>query len=109
MLDNADRKILKLLQTNGRMTNQELASQCNISPSACHERFKRLRDDGYIVGFSTLLDASKVNKSFLVYVQVRLSSVSGTASEDFTAAARDIPDIMECYMIIGGFDYLLKI
>ena len=109
MLDSADLKILKLLQSNGRMTNQELATQCNISPSACHERFKRLRDDGYILGFSTVLDAGKLNKAFLIYVQVRLASMGGTASEDFTAAAREIPEIMECHMIIGGFDYLLKI
>jgi Lrp/AsnC family transcriptional regulator, leucine-responsive regulatory protein len=108
-LDAADKKILRLLQSNGRMTNQELAANCNISPSACHERFKRLRDEGYILGFSAVLDPEKLGKAFVVFVQIWLQSNAGEASDEFAEAASRLPEVREAYQMMGGYDYLLKI
>ncbi len=108
-LDQTDRKILRLLQADGRMTNQDIATKCNISASACHERFKRLRDDGYITGFSAVLDARKLDKAFMVYAQVMLQATINENFNEFSLAASKIPEIMECYMVVGGYDYLLKI
>jgi Lrp/AsnC family transcriptional regulator, leucine-responsive regulatory protein len=108
-LDSSDRKILRLLQSNGRMTNQELAVNCNISPSACHERFKRLKDEGYIVGFSAILNAEKLQKGFVSYAQVQLNANMARHGEEFTAAVSKLIEVMECYMMVGNYDYLLKI
>jgi len=108
-LDAADRKILRLLQENGRITNQELAAQCNLSPSACHERFKRLKDEGYIVSFSAILDAEKLRRSFVVYAQVQLRANGAHHTAEFAEAAGRLPEITEIYQIAGGGDYLLKI
>jgi len=108
-LDAADKKILRLLQSNGRMTNQELATNCNISPSACHERFKRLRDEGYIVGFTAVLDSEKLGKSFVVFAQIWLNSNTGEAVHEFATAAVRLPEVRESYQMMGAFDYLLKI
>jgi Lrp/AsnC family transcriptional regulator, leucine-responsive regulatory protein len=108
-LDSSDRKILRLLQSNGRMTNQELAINCNISPSACHERFKRLKDEGYIVGFSAILNAEKLQKGFVAYAQVQLNSNAARHGEEFTSAVSKLIEVMECYMMAGNYDYLLKI
>jgi Lrp/AsnC family transcriptional regulator, leucine-responsive regulatory protein len=108
-LDASDRKILKWLQVDGRMTNQELSEKCNISPSACHERFKRLRDEGYIKGFTAILNPDKFEKYVVVYAQVRININNAKAYEDFTTAATKLTEVVECYMLLGGFDYLLKI
>jgi Lrp/AsnC family leucine-responsive transcriptional regulator len=108
-LDAADKKILRLLQSNGRMTNQELATNCNISPSACHERFKRLRDEGYIVGFTAVLDPEKLGRAFVVFAQIWLHSNAGEAIHEFAAEALRLPEVRESYQMMGGFDYLLKI
>jgi len=108
-LDAADRKILRLLQENGRMTNQELAAQCNLSPSACHERFKRLKDEGFIVGFSAVLDAEKLKRNFVIYAQVQLRANGADHGREFAGAIARLPEIVEAYQVAGPFDYLLKI
>ena len=93
MLDEGDRRILRILQQDGRITNQELAARCAMSPSACLERMRRLRERGYIRGYAALLDADKLGQGFLVFVE----------------CVADRPEILECHMVAGGFDYLLKL
>lgn len=109
MLDDADKRILRVVQTEGRITNQELAQRCNMSPAACHDRFRRLRERGYITGFAALLNPEKLERAMLVYVEVLLEKTTGEIFEKFAAAVRRTPEIMECHMVAGGFDYLLKV
>ncbi len=108
-LDAADRKILRLLQENGRITNQEMALQCNLSPSACHERFKRLKDDGYIVGFSAILNAEKLRRNFVVFAQVQLRANGADQTQAFADAVSRFQEVAEVYQITGPHDFLLRI
>jgi len=109
LLDESDRKMLRILQVDGRITNQELASRCAMSPSASLERLRRLREKGYIKGYAALLDPEKLDQSFLVFVEVVLDRTTGDVFRRFSEAIADHPEILECHMVAGGFDYLLKI
>lgn len=108
MIDAIDRRILRALQADGRITNQELAQRCQLSPAACHERFRRLRERGYITGFTALLDPGKLDRALLIFVEILLDRTTGDVFEQFAATVRDTPEILECHMVAGGFDYLLK-
>lgn len=107
-LDETDRRILRVLQADGRISNQDLAARCNLSPSACSDRVRRLREDGVITGYSAVLDPSKVDRQLLIFVEVVLDRTTGDVFEGFAAAARGSAEVMECHMVAGGFDYLLK-
>jgi Lrp/AsnC family leucine-responsive transcriptional regulator len=107
-LDATDRRLLRALQVDGRISNQELAQRCNLSPSACSERVRRLREQGYITGFSAIVDPAKVGRSLLIFVEVVLDRTTADVFDAFAAAARRAPDVLECYMVAGGFDYLIK-
>jgi Lrp/AsnC family leucine-responsive transcriptional regulator len=107
-LDDTDRKLLRALQSDGRISNQDLAARCHISPSACSERVRRLREQGYITGFAAVLDPEKVDRSLLIFVEVVLDRTTADVFEAFAAAARRAPDVLECHMVAGGFDYLIK-
>ena len=109
MLDEGDRRILRILQQDGRITNQELAARCAMSPSACLERMRRLRERGYIRGYAALLDADKLGQGFLVFVEVMLERTTGDVFRKFSECVADRPEILECHMVAGGFDYLLKL
>ena len=109
MLDEGDRRILRILQQDGRITNQELAARCAMSPSACLERMRRLRERGYIRGYAALLDAEKLGQGFLVFVEVMLERTTGDVFRRFSECVADRPEILECHMVAGGFDYLLKL
>lgn len=109
MLTDADRRILKLIQCEGRITNQELANRCGLSPSACFDRLKRLREQGYILGFSALLDPAKLDRSLLIFIEVLMDRTTGDVFQEFAAAIEQMPEILECHMVGGGFDYLLKV
>ncbi len=108
MLDETDKRILRALQQDGRMTNQALAEACAISPAACFDRVKRLRANGYILGAMALLDPAKLDRALLIFVEVLLERTTGEVFEQFAAAVRNQPDILECHMVAGGFDYLIK-
>lgn len=108
MLDPTDRRILRALQSDGRITNQELATRCGMSPSACYDRLKRLREQGYITGFTALLDPIKLDRALLVFIEVLLDRTTGDTFDEFAAAVRDTPEVLECHMVAGGFDYLIK-
>jgi Lrp/AsnC family leucine-responsive transcriptional regulator len=107
-LDDTDRRLLRALQTDGRISNQELAQRCHLSPSACSDRVRRLREQGFITGFAAQLDPSKIGRSLLIFVEVVLDRTTADVFDDFAAAARRAPDVLECYMVAGGFDYLIK-
>ena len=109
MLTDADKRILRLIQVEGRITNQELANRCGLSPSACFDRLKRLREQGYIKGFSAVLDPEKLDRSLLIFVEVLLDRTTSDIFNEFAVAVKQRPDIMECHMVGGGFDYLLKV
>lgn len=107
-LDDTDRRLLRLLQADGRITNQELARQANLSPAACFDRIKRLRDRGVIAGYAALLDPNRVGLPLLIFVEVLLDRTTGEVFEQFAATVRRTPEILECHMVAGGFDYLIK-
>lgn len=107
-LDDTDRRLLRVLQADGRISNQDLAQRCHLSPSACSERVRRLREQGYIRGFSAVLDPAKVGRALLIFVEVVLDRTTGDVFEAFAAAARRAPEVLECHMVAGGFDYLIK-
>ncbi|WP_299475266.1 Lrp/AsnC ligand binding domain-containing protein [uncultured Roseibium sp.] len=108
MLNAIDRRILRALQEDGRITNTDLAEKVSLSPTATAERMKRLIRDGYIEGFSATLDPKKVERGLLVFVEIRLERTSPEIFDAFKRAVERSADILECHMVAGGFDYLMK-
>lgn len=106
--DDADLRLLRTLQTDGRITNLNLANAINLSAAACSERVKRLREQGVIVGYTAQLDPVAVGLPLLIFVEVSLDRTTSESTGDFAAAVRKSPDILECHMVAGGFDFLLK-
>ncbi len=109
IIDATDRKILAMLQDDGRITNQELARRCGLSPAACFERVKRLRERGIIIGYAALVDPDKLGRGLLVYVEVLLDRTTDDVFAAFAEHIMAIEDVLECHMVAGGFDYLLKV
>lgn len=107
-LDEIDWRILRVLQGNGRVTNQELASKVYLSPAACLQRHRRLKELGYVTGYTASIDPIKAGWSLLVFIEVLLDRTNGDVFEDFAAAVNTVPEIQECHMVAGGFDYLIK-
>ena len=107
-LDAADRRILKALQEDGRISNAALARHVNLSAPACFERVKRLRRDGTITGFTALLDAAKLDRALLIFVEIVLDRTTPDVFDAFAKAVRKMPEVLECHMVAGGFDYLIK-
>lgn len=107
-LDPIDRKILKALQVDGRISNTDLADKVGLSANATSERFKRLVRDGYISSFSAVLTPEKVGRELLVFVEIKLDRTSSEIFDAFRRAIERSSDILECHMVAGGFDYLLK-
>jgi Lrp/AsnC family leucine-responsive transcriptional regulator len=108
MLDKISKKILIELQNDGRVSNVELASRVNLSPAACLERVRKLQESGYILGYTAQLDPRLLALSLLVYIEVRLDRTTPEVFEEFKRSVLQIPEIMECHMVAGGFDYLVK-
>ena len=107
-IDTKDRRILAALQADGRLTNLELAERAHLSPTATAERVKRLTRDGYILGYTAILCPEKLGRGMIVFVEVKLERTTDDVFTAFAAAAKANRDIMECHMVAGGFDYLLK-
>lgn len=108
-LDTTDRKILSALQRKGRMSNSELSEQANLSPSACHRRVQRLEAEGYIRDYVALLDARKLNVPTTVFVEITLQGQAEEVLEAFEKAVARIPDVLECHLMAGTADYILKV
>lgn len=107
-LDKLDRKILAQLQLDGRITTTQLAERIGLSPTATAERVKRLTRDGYILGFTARLDAARIGLGLLVFVEVKLDRTTPDVFDAFSAAVNAAPEVLECHMVAGGFDYLIK-
>ncbi|WOK37471.1 Lrp/AsnC ligand binding domain-containing protein [Sphingomonas sp. C3-2] len=108
-LDATDRRLLRVLQEDGRITNQELARRCGLSPAACFDRVKRLRERDVILGFTAQLNPAKLDRAMLIYVEILLDRTTDDVFTAFAAHVREVPDVLECHMVAGGFDYLLKV
>lgn len=108
-LDTTDRKILRELQKTGRMSNAELSEKVNLSPSACHRRVQRLEADGFIRDYVALLDARKMGVPTTVFVEITLSAQADEVLEAFEKAVSRIPDVLECHLMAGTADYILKV
>ncbi|WP_439527897.1 Lrp/AsnC ligand binding domain-containing protein [Pannonibacter sp.] len=107
-LDRIDRKILGVLQTDGRITTTDLADKVGLSSTATADRMKRLIRDGYILRFTAELNPQKLNLSLLVFVEVKLDKTTADVFDAFAAAVSRSPEVLECHMVAGGFDYLVK-
>ena len=108
-LDATDRRILTVLQKQGRISNAELAERVNLSASACHRRVQRLEDDGFIRGYVALRDRRKMERPTTVFVEITLSTQADEVLDSFEREVRKIPDILECHLMAGTADYLLKV
>ena len=108
-LDKADRHILRLLQTSGRMTNADIAREVKLSPPSTLERIRKLEQKGYIKGYTTLLDLEKLGYQIAVFAQVSLSLHQDEPIENFVDAVTAIPEVLECYHVSGEYDFLLKV
>ncbi len=108
-LDSIDWQILGLLQADARLANVELAKAVGLSPSPCLNRVRALEDAGYISRYVTLLDALRIGLKVSVFIQVTLERQVETALERFENAIRDRPEVMECYLMTGDADYLIRV
>jgi Lrp/AsnC family leucine-responsive transcriptional regulator len=107
-LDRIDLKILNVLQADGRVSNLKLAEAVALSPTAVLARVQRLTREGYILGYEARLDPVKLGVGMLVFVEVLLDRTTPNVFEAFKAAVQVHPQILECHMVAGGFDYLVK-
>lgn len=108
-IDRTDRRILDVLQRDGRISNLKLAEFVSLSPTAVLARVQRLSKDGYILGYEARLNPLQLGAGMLVFVEVLLDRTSANVFEQFRAAVQVRAEIMECHLVAGGFDYLLKI
>ena len=109
MLDRIDRNILRQLQADARLSYVELADKVGLSTSPCLERVKRLEREGWIEGYHARLSAQKLDAGLLVFVEISLNYTSGEVFNEFRRAVVKWPQIQECHLVSGDFDYLLKI
>jgi len=108
-LDRVDRKILDELQKNARISYVELGERVGLSTSPCLERVRRLEQDNYIVGYTAILNPDLMEAGLMVYVEIKLEYDSRQIFEKFKFAALKIPFVLECHLLSGDFDYLMKI
>ena len=108
-LDATDRRILIVLQQQGRISNADLSERVNLSASACHRRVQRLEEEGYIKDYVALLDARKLGRPTTVFVEITLSGQADEVLEAFEREVKKIPDVLECHLMAGSADYLLKV
>jgi Lrp/AsnC family transcriptional regulator, leucine-responsive regulatory protein len=107
-IDKIDRRILRELQIDGRISNVDLATRVGLAPTSMSDRVKRLTRQGYIAGFGARLDPQKLGLDLLVLVEVYLDKTTPDVFDKFAEAVRKAPEVLECHMVSGGFDYLIK-
>ncbi len=108
-LDHIDRKILTALLDNARLTNAELAQRVGLSPSPCWQRVRRLQDDGYIVGYTVVLDQERLGPSETVLVEISLDHHDDETLQRFESALLAMPEVLEVYLTSGEHDYFVKV
>lgn len=107
-MDKIDRRILTILQADGRIANVELAERVGLSPASVGERLKRLQREEFIEGYGARLNPHRLGLGLLVFVEVLLDKTTPDVFERFARAVRLAPEVLECHMVAGGFDYLVK-
>ncbi|MCV6620868.1 Lrp/AsnC ligand binding domain-containing protein [uncultured Pseudoteredinibacter sp.] len=107
-LNTIDRNILRVLQRNGRCTYAELSRQVGLSATPCMERVKKLEKDNVIQGYSAIINPEYLDAALVVFVQIRLLRSAQDIFEEFRNAAAALPEVQECYLVSGNFDYLIK-
>ena len=107
-LDKIDRKILRILQAEGRISFTELGERVGLSTTPCTERVRRLEREAVFTGYHAHMDPAAVKASLLVFVEISLAYKSGDIFEEFRRAALKLPNVLECHLVSGDFDYLLK-
>lgn len=108
-LDLHDRRILRAMQANGRLSVSELSDEVGLSKTPCLTRLRRLEEKGYIRRYKGVIDASKVRQEYVTFVQVKLVATTRRHLAAFSDAVQSIPEIQSCHMMSGGYDFLLKI
>jgi Lrp/AsnC family transcriptional regulator, leucine-responsive regulatory protein len=109
MVDDFDLSILKVLQEDGRLSNQALAERVNLSTSPCWRRVKRLEENGVIQGYAAILDADKLGLHALAYIHIKIMDHAPATLEKFSQFVSANPQVLECSSITGSYDYLLKV
>jgi Lrp/AsnC family leucine-responsive transcriptional regulator len=107
-LDRTDRRILTVLQDDGRISNVALARQVNLTPTPCLERVKRLERDGFIRGYTALLNPELVGAGLLVFAEISLTHTARDVFREFRREARKLDEVLDCHLVSGNFDYLIK-
>lgn len=108
-IDATDARILSVLQRRGRISNSDLSEEVNLSPSACHRRVQRLEKVGIIRDYVALLDPRKLGRPTVVFVEITLSGQADEVLDAFEREVARIPDVLECHLMAGTADYLLKV
>lgn len=108
-LDRIDRQILMLLQADGRISNADVAERVHLSPSACLRRVKRLEDEGLIEGYRMLVSQQAIGKPTNVFVEISLKNQNDGMLDAFERAVAQCPEIMECYLMAGDADYVVRV
>ncbi len=108
-LDQFDAEILRIVSQNGRIPVADLARRIGLSKTPCQVRLKRLQEQNYIVGFRAVLNPQKLGQEHVAFTEVKLSDTREEALSEFNTAVQSIPEIEQCHMIAGSFDYLVKI
>lgn len=108
-LDETDRRILRVLQKRGRISNADLSEAVNLSASSCHRRVQRLEATGYVRDYVALLDDRKLGMPTTVFVEITLSAQADEVLEAFETAVARVPDVLECHLMAGTADYILKV
>ena len=109
VIDNIDIRILRILQKTGRMTNFDLSEEINLSSSACHRRVSRLEADKIIKHYVAILDPIKIGLSTTVFVEITLNGQTDEVLDKFEEEIKKIPNVLECNLMAGSADYLLKV
>ncbi|MBJ7263127.1 MAG: winged helix-turn-helix transcriptional regulator [Burkholderiaceae bacterium] len=107
-LDRLDRQILNILQNDGRIAMTELADRVHLSPTPCSDRVKRMERDGVILGYHARVNPHAVGRNLLVFLEIKLSAKSGDVFDRVKEALRVVPEVLECHLVSGEFDYLVK-
>lgn len=107
-LDNIDRSILRIIQREGRISFVELGERVGLSTTPCMERVRRLEREKFILGYGARLNPQKLQANLLVFVEISLESKSASIFDDFRRAAIKLPHVLECHLVSGDFDYLIK-
>lgn len=109
MLDTIDRRILRVLQRDGRIANNELAAAVGLSPSPCLRRVRRLEQEGVITGYTARLDPASLGKGLTLFTRIWLAAQDEATITHFMNEVRKVPEVMECYLILGDCDALVRV